>query len=547
MKERKISIADVLVIGIGLAGLRAAQAAAKENARVIIVGKGIRASPGIMGFDVVTNAGDNAEIYYNDILESGTFINNKKLARILAEDSIKEVKNLEEIGLVFDKNSDGSLNAHQPIGCSYPRLVHYKALTGIKASQLLKEDCQRRGVVFEQPIMITDLLQRDNKIVGAVGINLKDGEFVSYLAKAVVLATGGCGSIHPVTTYPKSIVGDGYAIAYRAGAELVDMEFMQYDPCCFVYPEAIKGNPIPTTMLSEGGVLLNGKGERFMLKYGEKAERVQKDVLCRAMIREISEGRGTQHKGVYYNVTMLPRDRVVIDHCIFYDPALKAGIDLTKDMAEVAPAAHTLMGGVKINEHCESSKEGLYAAGEVVGGVHGANRLGGASGAEVLTFGARAGKIAARFAIAQKKDVSAEKATQLIEKEEKTYTARKARKKVGVSTDIVLVNIHKIMSEEVGLIRNNDGLSKAMKELVQLEDVLDELPVTDLKQLTDLYKYENMITTGKLQITASLLRTESRGVLYRSDFPKSNDEKWMKNIVIKQVDGKLEIDILDCE
>lgn len=547
MKDRKVSVADVLVIGSGLAGLRAAEAAAREGASVIVAGKGIGASPGIMGFIATTNMDDSTEVYYNDLLKSGSYINNRKLARILAEDSIKEARNLEELGLEFDKNGDGSLNLLQPLGCSYPRLVHHKALTGIKASALIREDCKKKGVVFEQSIMITELLQHNSKIIGAVGISLKDGDFVSYLAKAVVLAAGGCGAIYPVTTYPKNIVGDGYAMAYRAGVELVDMEFMQFEPCCFVYPESIKGTPIPTTMLMEGAVLRNIQGERFMLKYDEKGEKIQKDELSRGIAIEIAEGRGTEHKGVYYDVTMLPRDMVVINHCIFYDPALKAGVDLTKEPAEVAPAAHTLMGGVKINERCESSKEGLFAAGEVVGGVHGANRLGGAAGAEVLTFGAKAGKYAARFALASKEVVPEVKAMELIEKEKKTCLMRKARTQGTLDLAMVRENIHKVMSEEVGLIKNAEGLNRAYNELTKLENMLGDLPVTNFKHLTDLYKYENMITTGKLQIFASLTRAESRGAHYRSDFPKNNDEKWMKNIVIKQIEGKMKIEILDCK
>lgn len=547
MKEGKHSVADVLVIGLGLAGLRAAHAAVKEGASVIVVGKGIGASPGIMGFNVVASKEDSADQFYADLLKSGTYINNQKLARILAEDSIKEVANLEEIGLHFDKNADGSLNAHQPLGSSYPRLVHYKALTGIRAGELLREDCEKRGVVFAEPIMITNLLQADNQIVGAVGIDLSNGKFVSYLAKAVVLAAGGCGAIYPVSTYPKTIVGDGFAMAYRAGAELVDMEFMQYDPCCFVYPEAVKGSPIPTTMLSEGGELRNIKGERFMLKYGEQAERVQKDELSRAMILEIAEGRGTKHGGLYYDVTKLPRDRVVVDHCIFYDPALAAGVDLTKEPAEVAPAAHTLMGGVKINERCESSKAGLFAAGEVVGGVHGANRLGGSAGAEVLTFGARAGKYAAQYAFARREALSEAKAKELIAKEEATYQQRKARKGGSADGAKIQERIQKVMSEKVGLIKNKEGLSAAFQEMTKLESMLGDLPVTDNNQLISLYKFENMITTGKLQIFASLLRTESRGVHYRSDFPKADDQKWRKNIVFKCIDGEMKADIVDCQ
>jgi fumarate reductase (CoM/CoB) subunit A len=547
MNSQKASFTDVLIIGSGLAGLRAAEAAAREGASVTVVGKGVGASPGIMGFDVAINPEDNKEVYYEDLLRSGWFINNKKLARILAEDSVREVANLEGLGLKFDKKADGSYDAFQPLGSTHPRLVHHKALTGIKGLSLIGKDCRKMGVLFVKRIMITELLRHNDRIIGAVGLDLRDGQFVSYLAKAVVLTAGGCGAIYPITTYPKDIVGDGYAMAYRAGAKMVDMEFLQYDPCCFVYPESIKGSPIATTMMKEGAVLRNELGERFMLKYGEKAENVQKDELSRAMAMEISEGRGSKHKGVYYDVTMLPRDMVVINHSIFYDPALKAGVDLTKEPAEVAPAAHTLMGGVKIDEFCKSSLDGLYAAGEVAGGVHGANRIGGASGAEILTFGARVGKYAALTALAAKALPSEKTVDKLIEKEKKTYSARKEKK--GGTSDFKAIHtqIQTVMSENVGIIKNKKNLTRACDELTELEGRVGDLSVKGAKQLIDRYKFENMITTGKMLAAASLARTESRGVHYRSDFPARDDKKWLKNIVIRQADGEMKLEILDCE
>jgi succinate dehydrogenase/fumarate reductase flavoprotein subunit len=531
MSNCKHTVTDILVIGNGLAGLRAAQAAARKGADVLVVSKGAGASPDIMGFNVTAVAEDSADTFYEDIMKSGSFINNKKLARVLAEDSIKEVSNLEDLGLEFDKNEDGSLDALQPIGCRFPRLVRHKALTGMKAMKLITDDCKEQGVVFQSGIMITDLLQSNNRIVGAVGIRLKDGEFVSFLAKAVLLASGGCGAIHPVSTYPKTIIGDGYAMAYRAGVELVDMEVLQFDPCCYVYPESIKGHPIATTMLNAGAKLLNAKGEDFMKeKYGKDAGKVLKAELSRAMALEIMEGNGTKHGGVLYDVTMLPRDMVVIGHSIFYDPAFKVGLDLMKEPAEVAPAAHTLMGGVKIDEFCAASKEGLYAAGEVTGGVHGANRLGGG----------------AQYALAQE-FISEDIVKELIAHEEAKYLERKERKQGASDAAEILKGIQKTMSENVGMVKNSEGLNNAAAELAKLEDRLADIPIADGKQLTDVYKFENMITTGKLQVIASLQRTESRGVHCRSDFPDSDDANWIKNIVIKQVEGDMKIEIVDCK
>lgn len=547
MINQKYYCSDVLIIGSGLAGLRAAEAAAREGASVIVVSKGVAASPGIMGFNVAINAEDSKEAHYNDILRNGWFINNKKLARILAEDSVHEVSNLEGLGLKFDKKKDGCYDAFQPLGSTYPRLIHHKALTGLKGIALIGKDCRKMGVAFEKRIMITQLLRHNDRIIGASGINLRDGEFVSYLAKAVVLTAGGCGAIYPVTTYPKDIVGDGYAMAYRAGVELVDMEFLQHEPCCFVYPGSIKGHPIATTVMKEGAILRNVNGERFMLKYGEQAENVRKDELARAIAKEIADGHGTEHKGVYLDATMLPRDMVVINHSIFYDPALKAGVDLMKEPAEVAPAAHTLMGGVKIDEFCKSSVDGLFAAGEVAGGVHGANRIGGASGAETLTFGARVGKYAALSALATTAFPSEKTIEKLIEKEKKNYSARREKKQGAADSAEIYNKIQTVMSENVGIIKSRKGLNKACEELTELESRLGDLTIKGFKQSIDLYKFENMIITGKMLAAASLARTESRGVHFRSDFPSRQAKKWMKNIVIKKTEGEMNLEIVDCE
>lgn len=547
MDSQRTLIADVLVIGTGFAGVRAAEAAASQGAKVIAVGKGVGAFPGIMGFNVAINPDDSVESHYQDLLRSGWFINNKKLARILAEDSIAEVTNLERLGMKFEKKPDGTYDAFLPIGSSHPRLVHYKALTGHKGLALMGKDCQKMGVAIERRIMITQLLKHRDRVIGAVGIDLRDGGFVSYLAKAVVLTAGGCGAIYPITTYPKDTMGDGYAMAYRAGAELLDMEFLQFEPCCFAYPVALAGDPIPTTMMKEGAVLQNAKGEKFLLKYDARPETLQKDVLARAIATEVAEGRGTKHKAVFYDVTMLPRHTVVVNHNIFYDPALKAGIDLMKEPAEVAPAAHTLMGGVRIDEFCKSSLEGLFSAGEVSGGIHGANRIGGASGAETLTFGARAGKYAALAAIRAKSFPSEKTVGAVIDRARKGVADLTERRKGAVSAATLSRTIQGVMDEHVGIIKNKKGLIKASEELIELEGRLAELPTKSAGQLKELFQLANMITTGKMLAAASLARTESRGVHYRSDFPARQDRKWMKNVIIKQVGGEMKLETRDCE
>ena len=546
MKQSKSFTTDVLVIGTGLTGLRAANEAAREGANVILVGKGVNASVDIMGFNIAIRPGDSEDIYYEDIIRSGNYINNKKAARLLAEESTKQVAYLESIGFVFDKNDDGTYHAQHPIGSTIPRLIHQKAVSGIEAIKLITADNEKRGVRVQYPVMITELLKNEDNVIGAVGMDLKDGTFVSYLCKSVILATGGCGKIHPISTYPKGIVGDGYAMGHRAGAELIDMEFLQYEPCCLVYPEEVIGQPLPTTMVMAGAELYNSKGETFTQNYGLHRGNMQKGELSRAIAAEIEAGRGTKNGGIYYDLTMLPHDYIAVDHCIFYEPALAAGLDITKVKAEVAPAAHTCLGGIKINERCESTVNGLYAAGEVAGGVHGANRIGGSAGAETLSFGAVAGRFAARNALKSQNNVSADITATYIDNHKQDHFAKYNRSGT-LTSDNLYEKLSMLMHKKVGIIRDNEGLLSAASQLKKIKSELHNVAVNDLNNLIMLYQLENMITTSKMQIKSSLIRKESRGVYFRSDYPEKNDQEWLKNITIKQEEGEMTAYIKDCE
>lgn len=546
MKDDGSIISDLLVIGCGLAGVRAAQAAARMGVSVVVVGKGTCASSEIMGFNAAISTDDSIESYYNDILRSGKGINNGKVAQVLAEGASYEVSYLENMGLTFDKNADGSHHTLHTLGCTYPRLVHYKTFTGLESCRVLIEDAKKYGVRFEKQVMITDLIRYEGRIAGAIGLDLVTGTFLPFRCKAVILATGGCGGIYGISTYPRGISGDGYAIAYRAGADLVDMEFQQYEPCCFVYPEAIRGSLVPTTLLRAGAKLVNARGEEFMGKYGLTRDNAQKGELSRAIATEIAEGAGTEHGGVYYDLTGLPRNMVVVDHCLFYNPALEAGVDLTKQPAEMAPAAHTFLGGIRINEYGATSINGLFAAGEVTGGVHGANRLGGCAGAEALVFGGRAGKSAAEYIFGKQlvceqvfldcmKRVNL-KSTQRQEEEDKCPNIFKIQELLG-----------EIMMKNVGIIRNNTNLQEAMTQLDRLQEMLSSTCINDGKKLVALYQCKNSILTARMQVTASLLRKESRGVFFRSDFCKQRDDIWLKNIIIRQNKGVMEALIETCK
>jgi fumarate reductase (CoM/CoB) subunit A len=540
MKNYQIHETDVLVIGGGLAGMRSAQKAREGGAKVILVTKGNGASPWVFGFNAPVGLEDSSERYYNDILQSGGYINNRRLAKIMAEEAVIAVTDLEKIGMNFDKDGK-EYHLLQPLGCSYPRYVHYKNSTGREAIKLLGDEIRRGGVSIIQNTMITDLIAHDGKIVGVCGINRSDGNLNIFCAKAVVLAAGGCGRIYSFTTYPEDITSDSYAMAYQIGAELIDMEFIQFEPCGIVYPESLCGEIIVTTLLMEGGQLKNGKGERFMLRYDQKkGEKVQKDEVARAIYKEICEGRGTKHRGVYFDVSMLPRDLIVITHSMSYEPILKAGIDLTKESAEVAPIAHTFVGGIKIDESCATSIKGLFAAGEAAGGIHGANRIGGNAGTEILVFGARAGKYASEYALSKYFQSYRNLNEDFAETKMKLFDSLKIQGNRELTPSFFRKQIHKIMQEKVNIIKSKGGLEEALNELDGLEKILPKLTASDIRQIIEFHQIQNMFITAKIVVTAALTRTESRGAHYRNDFPEKNDRRWLKNIIITKSKGKIE-------
>ena len=333
-------------------------------------------------------------------------------------------------------------------------------------------------------------------------------------------------------------------MAYQENLEFIDMEFMQFEPCGFVYPPSLIGNVIPTTLLMAGGVLKNANNERFMLKYNKDiGEKVQKDELSRAMHREIIEGRGTKHGGLYYDVTMLPRELIVRNHSIFYEPAIKAGIDITKEPAEVAPIAHTSLGGIIVNEECETSLKGLYAAGEVTGGLHGANRLGGNSGAETLVFGARAGFYSAKYAIAENYIINKNKINDRAKEKISEIELFRNKNNENLDPSIIRKEIHSVMSLAGSILRNKNQLTDALQSLGQIQNKLSKQYAENTNQLLEIIKNNNMVIVAKIIINAALIRTESRGAHFREDFPSIDNENWLKNIIIRKGESKLESEI----
>lgn len=527
--SNQVKRCDILVIGHGLAGLRAACAAAGSG-DVLVIAKGAPASPEIMGFNTAVCAGDREEDYYNDVMEAGSWISNPVLTRTLVEGASNVVSELESRGILMSRNEDGSYNTMRTLGCNFPRLLHSESDTGPRAMCVFREEAIKSGVKFENAVSALELLVEDNRIYGAIGFNKKNNIMTVYQAKAVILTTGGCGDIFPLTTYPRGISGDGYAMALRCGAELIDMEFLQYEPCCFLSPDSIRGKVAVTTMLVEGGELRNVNEQPFIFDYS-----IQKSALALKIAKEISEGRGTPHGGVYYDVTALPYQRVAVDHALFYDPALKSGLDLTNEPAEVAPVAHTCIGGLRIDEHCRTKIKGLFAAGEAAGGIHGANRIGGCAGTEVLVFGRIAGESAAAYIntvndFGYSKDPFSSLRFQMKETEQET------------NMDTLLNNIRNAIAQSLCITKSESELLNLVKECQGFRKELSDALISSPQVLLKAYEAENILTVGEVMAHASLLRQESRGVFYRVDYPNQNDDMWRKNIVIWMKDSKIESD-----
>ncbi len=487
--------ADVLVIGAGVAGLRAAEAACKANAEVRIVSSGGMASPGVIGFNAPVAPEDSPELFLQDILRNSGGVGSTGLMERLAFESADCVRKLEAEGLHFDRNPDGSFHLLRPLGCSCPRLVHCGNVT---AKRYL--EAARARLPDPADFFVLELLTHDGAVCGALGIS--GGRPAAIRARAVVLAAGGGGGIYERTTYPASCCGNGYALAQRAGARLRDMEFVQFEPCrCVKVPMGIS-----TTFLEKGGALLNGRGERFLLPVAPAGEgTLSKAELALGAAREIAEGRG----GVFLDLSGLPREVITRDHALYDQRFRSVGIDLTRDRIEIAPAAHTFLGGVEVDRHCASGVPGLFAAGEVTGGLHGANRIGGNAGTEIFLFGAVAGASAASYA--KSRSLPEPDIPDLPEygRPGKTDAADGMRR------------LRSLMSDGLGVIRTAARIARALDGLSVMEAELASAGADSIENLRALYEWKNAFRTARAVAEAALRRNGSLGVHFRADDPHS--------------------------
>ena len=509
MNNSKTIQTDVLVAGAGIAGIKAAYTAAKSGCNVLVVTKSyVAASDYVLGFNAVLSEEDSVKLYAEDTMSGGGNINNPQLVKTLAENSAKEVESVELTGLKFDKE-DGNYHLLKPLGCTEPRLAHIKNLTGKITLEKFREMADEAGVKILYKAMLADIITESGKVVGATVFDLENKEVINISAKAIVIATGG---IHIATdsTYPMTMTGDGYGTAYRAGAELTDMEFIQYEPCRCIYPQKLG---ISTTLLAKGGKITNNKGERFLLRHYNTEGDAPKDALAKLIYAEIINGNGSEHGGVYLDLTDVPTDEIIEKHSLYYNRFMNAGIDITKEIIEVGPCAHSFMGGIVIDKSCRTCVGGLFAAGEASGGIHGANRVGGNAGTEIYVFGTIAGNSAAEYAknnsfgIFENVDISFDQNGC-----DKEYFENQKKK------------LQTIMAKYMGPVRDGQKLAEAMKMIEDLKNEVDNSSAIDFDAAVSKKECENMLVVCKCSSKAAINRKESRGVHTRADYPETKKD-----------------------
>lgn len=531
----KVLSTDVLVLGGGVAALRAAVEAASTGAKVTVLVKGPTCSQGLLGFNAcVPETGDDPAKFFNDVMLAGEFVNNPRLVAVLTANSYPETEYLESIGASM-RGADGTFRPRLASGSNIPRTLYYNDETAQAIFGALSKQMSRLKVNVISRQFAVEFLKDGDRVVGALVVDELRSELLAYVAKAVVLATGGIGNIYTFTTNPRRLTGDGYAMAYKAGAELIDMEFTQFEPFIMSSPPSCRGFGVGTTLLGDGAIVVNGRGEQFLPKYGERCRGVPKDVLARSIYQEMKAGRGTEH-GVHFDMRPV-EPGVLSKYRRFVRKCERNNIDLSKDPVEIAPAYHHMMGGVRIDERGRTQLPGLFAAGEVCGGVQGANRIAGNAGTEVLVFGAVAGQSAASYASGLDGLPSrglAEDALQLLEKDVEKPQKRNASPDVSAS---LLADLQTTMWDKVGMVRNGRAMTSALAEIQEIRARAACMGSRNLGEWVAAFEIQNASLVAELITRGAVMRRESRGAHSREDYPARDDVNWLCSIAVRRASG----------
>ena len=544
---------DVLVLGSGGSGLRAAVAAAEAGAKTGLVCKSllgkahtVMAEGGLAASLGNTDPRDNWQVHFQDTMFGGKYLNNWRMAELHAKEAPDRARELEHWGAIFDRMPDRRMSQRAFGGHTYKRLVHIGDRTGLEMIRTLQDKTVHSAVDIFMETTVTQLIKDGDRVAGCFGYRRATGEQITFSSRAVVLATGGSGRIYKITSNSQDCTGDGYALAYEAGAELVDMEFIQFHPTGMVYPPGVAGLLVTEAVRGEGGILRNALGERFMEKYDPKRmELSTRDVVARSIYTEVKEGRGTPHGGAYLDVSHLDSDYVRRKLPSMYDQFLElAGVDITKEPMQVGPTCHYFMGGIKVDPDTGATRvPGLYATGEASGGMNGANRLGGNSLGDLLVFGRRAGIGAA--ADAAKLSPAALPADEVAAAQDGVEHYLNGP---GTENPFQMhKDLQKIMGDGVGIFRDKEGLTEAIAKLESLES-----RVHNLKSPSNRLDYnpgwqlcseiKNMLTVSLMIARGALLREESRGGHSRLDFTGYSDY-WAENNIVVSSAGGLDMDL----
>ncbi|HEX9543743.1 MAG TPA: FAD-dependent oxidoreductase [Pyrinomonadaceae bacterium] len=539
---------DVLIIGAGGAGLRAAIEALAQGASVAVVCKSllgkahtVMAEGGIAAAMANVDRTDDWRAHFRDTMRGGKFLNNWRMAQIHAQEAPERVRELEQWGALFDRTVDGNILQRAFGGHTFKRLCHVGDRTGLEMIRTLQDRGVNLGIDVYMECAITQLLKDGERIAGAFGYWRENGRFVVFKAKSVVIATGGIGKAWRITSNSWEYTGDGMALAYEAGAELMDMEFVQFHPTGMVWPPGVQGILVTEAVRGEGGVLRNKDGERFMERYDpERMDLSTRDVVARAIYTEAKEGRGTEHGGAYLDISHKPAEYVKKKLPSMYHQFRElADVDITKAPMEVGPTCHYMMGGIRVDaETAQSNVPGLFAAGEAAAGLHGSNRLGGNSLSDLLVFGRRAGLSAADHA----KQISPATINEAQVDEATREMLAPFERSDGDSPYDLHRDLQQTMQNYVGIFRSEEDLKRGLDEIQKLKQRAAHVHVDGSRLFNPGWHLARdlkaMLTVSEAVALCALERKESRGAHSRIDYP-DYDEHWsrLNNIISRDGDA----------
>jgi succinate dehydrogenase / fumarate reductase flavoprotein subunit len=574
---------DVIVIGAGGAGLSAAIAAASEGASVGLVCKSllgkahtVMAEGGMAAAMGNVDDRDDWRVHFADTMRGGQYVNNWRMAELHAKEAPDRVRELEKWGAVFDRTPDGKILQRNFGGHRYPRLAHVGDRTGLEMIRTLQDHAIHRGIGVYMECTTLELLRDGARVIGAFGYDRERGRFRAFQGKAVVLATGGIGRGFKITSNSWEYTGDGQAMAYRAGAELLDMEFVQFHPTGMVWPPSVRGILVTEGVRGEGGVLRNSEGRRFMFddipenyqnqtadnpeegwRYtqGDKSARrppelLTRDHVARCIMREVKAGRGSPHGGVFLDIAWIKEKLPnAAEHIkkklpsMYHQFKQLANVDITTQPMEVGPTTHYVMGGVRVDGDSQMTNvAGLFAAGEVAAGLHGANRLGGNSLSDLLVFGRRAGLYAAKFAKEHGRGSVDDAQVGQVQKQALTPFERSGKE----GPYQVQEDLQESMQALVGIVRSEPEMQESLKRLAEFRERAQAVKVGGNREYNPGWHtaldLENLLTVTEAVARCALERKESRGGHFREDFPDKDPAgaKW-NSVVTRGADGQMQL------